>query len=61
MSAITLRNVAKKFDNFTAIKGLDLEIEDGEFFTMLGPSGSGKTTHCSRFCSCYQSRRSSGR
>ncbi len=28
----------------TAVDGIDLEILDGEFFSMLGPSGSGKTT-----------------
>jgi putative spermidine/putrescine transport system ATP-binding protein len=31
-------------DNVTAVDGIDLEIADGEFFSMLGPSGSGKTT-----------------
>jgi putative spermidine/putrescine transport system ATP-binding protein len=31
-------------DTVTAVDGIDLEIADGEFFSMLGPSGSGKTT-----------------
>ncbi len=31
-------------DTVTAVDGIDLEIRDGEFFSMLGPSGSGKTT-----------------
>src|SRR4051812_18869191 len=31
-------------DSVTAVDGIDLEIRDGEFFSMLGPSGSGKTT-----------------
>ncbi|WP_043445244.1 ABC transporter ATP-binding protein [Arthrobacter sp. L77] len=32
------------FDDFTAISALDLEVSQGEFFTLLGPSGCGKTT-----------------
>ncbi len=42
--AISIRGVTKKFGNFTAVDGLNLEIGSGEFFSMLGPSGSGKTT-----------------
>ncbi len=42
--AISLRGLSKSFGPVTAVDGLDLEIEDGEFFSMLGPSGSGKTT-----------------
>ena len=42
--AITLRGVTKHFGPVHAVAGVDLEIADGEFFSMLGPSGSGKTT-----------------
>ncbi len=44
MSAITIRNAVKKFGDFVAIKNINLDIRDGEFFTLLGPSGCGKTT-----------------
>ena len=42
--SVTLRSVVKSFGDFTAVKGIDLDIAQGEFFTMLGPSGCGKTT-----------------
>ena len=42
--AIALRGLRKTFGPVTAVDGVDLEILDGEFFSMLGPSGSGKTT-----------------
>jgi putative spermidine/putrescine transport system ATP-binding protein len=43
-SAIDIRGVAKSFAGTTVLHDINLEILDGEFFTMLGPSGSGKTT-----------------
>ena len=42
--AIRLRGLAKHFGDVAAVDGVDLDIADGEFFSMLGPSGSGKTT-----------------
>ncbi|TDL78272.1 ABC transporter ATP-binding protein [Palleronia sediminis] len=42
--AVSFRGVVKTFGSFTAIPGLDLEIEPGELVTLLGPSGCGKTT-----------------
>jgi putative spermidine/putrescine transport system ATP-binding protein len=42
--AVELREVSRHFGDVTAVDGVSLAIEDGEFFSMLGPSGSGKTT-----------------
>ncbi len=42
--SIRLLDLAKDFGSVRAVDGVDLEIADGEFFSMLGPSGSGKTT-----------------
>ncbi len=39
-----LDRVEKRFGEVRAVDGVDLEVRDGEFFSMLGPSGSGKTT-----------------
>ena len=41
---IEFKHVDIKYGDFTAIKDLNLEIKEGEFFTFLGPSGCGKTT-----------------
>jgi spermidine/putrescine transport system ATP-binding protein len=43
-TSVELRGVTKRFDDFTAVDNLDLELAQGEFFTLLGPSGCGKTT-----------------
>jgi len=43
-SAIRFEQVSRYFGEVKAVDHVDLEIQDGEFFSMLGPSGSGKTT-----------------
>ena len=42
--AIHFQDIVKKYGNNTIIPGLNLDVKEGEFFTLLGPSGCGKTT-----------------
>src|SRR5262245_39934125 len=42
--AVRLTGVRRVYGQLAAVAGVDLEVAEGEFFTMLGPSGSGKTT-----------------
>ncbi len=44
LPAVRLAGIRKSYGSVVAADGVDLEIGEGEFFTMLGPSGSGKTT-----------------
>jgi ABC-2 type transport system ATP-binding protein len=42
--AIEIKNLTKKYGNFTAVDNLSLEVQEGELFGLLGPNGAGKTT-----------------
>ncbi len=44
MVSVRLVNIKKRFGSFYALKGIDLEVREGELFFILGPSGCGKTT-----------------
>lgn len=41
---VRLENLTKRFGRVTAVKGVSLEVGDGEFFVIVGPNGCGKTT-----------------
>ena len=43
-AAISIRGLVKRYGDFTAVDGLDLDIRRGEIFALLGPNGAGKTT-----------------
>jgi multiple sugar transport system ATP-binding protein len=44
MSTVTLQNIRKRYTDVDVIKGIDLDINDGEFVVFVGPSGCGKST-----------------
>jgi ABC-2 type transport system ATP-binding protein len=44
MNAIDVRNIVKKFGDFTAVNGISFAVEEGEIFGLLGPNGAGKST-----------------
>lgn len=45
MNALTIKNLQKTYDNGNqALKGIDLNVEAGDFYALLGPNGAGKTT-----------------
>ena len=45
MKALEIKNLKKTYKNgFQALKGIDLDVEQGDFFALLGPNGAGKST-----------------
>lgn len=58
-SALQIKGLAKTYDNsFQALKGIDLEVSQGDFFALLGPNGAGKSTTIGVICSLV--RKTSG-
>ena len=51
--AVRFEGVTKRFGDVTAVDHVDLDVREGEFFSMLGPSGSGKTT-CLRMIAGFE-------
>ncbi len=44
MGQVSLKGIQKRYGNVEVIKGIDLEVQDGEFLVFVGPSGCGKST-----------------
>jgi len=54
MTAILqVQNLVKKYGDFTAVKGISFDIQEGEIFSLLGPNGAGKTTTISMLATLY--------
>lgn len=52
MHALTIKNLTKTYANgVQALKGIDLDVESGDFYALLGPNGAGKTTAIGIICS----------
>jgi ABC-2 type transport system ATP-binding protein len=54
-AAISIRGLVKRYGDFVAVEGLDLDIRRGEIFALLGPNGAGKTTTV-EICEGYRQR-----
>ena len=50
---IELKNLTKKYEDFVAVKNLNLRIEKGSFFGLLGPNGAGKSTTIGMLSTLY--------
>ena len=54
-TALSIRGLHKIYDNsFTALNGIDLQVQEGDFFALLGPNGAGKSTTIGIICSLVQ-------
>ena len=52
-SILEVHNLVKKYGDFTAVKGISFDIQEGEIFSLLGPNGAGKTTTISMLSTLY--------
>ncbi|HEX3012894.1 MAG TPA: ATP-binding cassette domain-containing protein, partial [Methanobacterium sp.] len=52
--AIEMKNLTKKFGDFTAVNDLSLTVKEGEIFGFLGPNGAGKSTTIRMLCTLAQ-------
>jgi ABC-2 type transport system ATP-binding protein len=58
---IETKSLVKKFGDFSAVKGIDVRVEEGEIFGFLGPNGAGKTTAIRMLCGLLSPTSGSGR
>jgi ABC-2 type transport system ATP-binding protein len=61
MAAVLLKNVVKKFGDFTAVDHISLEVSAGEIFGFLGPNGAGKSTTIRMLCGLLKPTSGEGR
>ncbi len=52
-SILEVQNLVKKYGDFTAVKGISFDIQEGEIFSLLGPNGAGKTTTISMLSTLF--------
>ena len=52
-SILEVKNLVKKYGDFTAVNGISFDIQEGEIFSLLGPNGAGKTTTISMLSTLY--------
>jgi len=50
---LEVKDLVKQYGDFTAVKGINFDIKDGEIFSLLGPNGAGKTTTISMLSTLY--------
>lgn len=58
--AVTLRDLVKRFGDFTAVSGVSLDVRAGEIFGFLGPNGAGKSTTIRMLCGLLEPSSGSG-
>ncbi len=59
-NAVTLKDLVKRFGDFTAVNGISLDVKKGEIFGFLGPNGAGKSTTIRMLCGILRPSGGSG-